>query len=87
MRFFYFFQTVKSNKKYMPICASCTNAKKWSFVTIPKNVDNFLKGKEKPNETEQELVNAVQKTDFGSYIAVEPDKMENIINIKKMMEQ
>ena len=30
----------------MPICASCTNAKKWSFVTVPKNVDNFLKGKE-----------------------------------------
>jgi len=29
---------------------------------------------------EQELVSAVQKTDFGSYIAVEPAKMENIIN-------
>jgi len=29
---------------------------------------------------EQELVNSVQKTDFGSYIAVEPTKMEAIIN-------
>ncbi len=29
---------------------------------------------------EQELVGAVQKTDFGSYIAVDPDKTENIIN-------
>ena len=29
---------------------------------------------------EQELVNAVQKTDFGSYIAVDPVKTENIIN-------
>ena len=29
---------------------------------------------------EQELTSAVQKTDFGSYIAVEPEKMENIIN-------
>ena len=29
---------------------------------------------------EQELVSSVQKTDFGSYIAVEPGKMESIIN-------
>lgn len=29
---------------------------------------------------EQELTGAVQKTDFGSYIAVEPEKMETIIN-------
>lgn len=29
---------------------------------------------------EQELTGAVQKTDFGSYIAVEPEKMEAIIN-------
>ena len=29
---------------------------------------------------EQELTNAVQKTDFGSYIAVDPEKMETIIN-------
>ena len=29
---------------------------------------------------EQELTSAVQKTDFGSYIAVEHEKMESIIN-------
>ncbi len=30
----------------MPICADCTKVKYGEFVTVPKNVDNFLLGKE-----------------------------------------
>ena len=46
LRLLIFIRTVKSNKKYLPICASCTKAWFGIFVTVPKNVDNFLKGKE-----------------------------------------
>jgi len=36
----------KSDKKKVVNCASCTKHGFAVFVTIPKNVDNFLKGKE-----------------------------------------